>query len=258
MTYYKDYSKDIKDLLTKNYIDGGKWKYESKVKAAKDVVTVNPQGSNSGLTADIEYVPSSCGAKVKLNVNPELAVKLTASYEEKGHKVEVVTDKSLNYEVSYDGKVAGVAISDKLTKTQLEAGVSVPVAKNCQIGAGATYGLKDGSLKWTAGARYAEAGRLVTLQTVQLQKYLTGLLLPVTVAGQKLTVAAQFECAKGSFAATAGLEVACPLVPKNALRVRLTDKLAYAAAYIIKLPDNLKAAISIDSSLKPGLTLTHE
>jgi len=258
MTYYKDFNKDIKDLLTKNYIDGGKWKIESKFKGPKDTLFINPQGGNSGVSADIEYNPSSCGAKLKLNVNPALAWKLTASFEEKGHKVEVVTDKDLSYEVSYDGKVAGFAISEKLTTKEIDSGIAYAVAKHCSVGAGATVSLKDNSLKWSAGARYSDAGRLFTVQTVQLQKYLTGVSLPLTVAGKKFTAAAQVECAKGTFGATVGIDHPCCLVPGAVARVRVTDKLAWAVAYLVKLPDNWKAAISIDASLKPGLTLTHE
>ena len=259
MTYYKDFSKDIKDLLTKNYTDAGIWKADAKQKGPKDALFANLSGSSqSGLSLDAEYNPSCCGAKVKVTTNPKKDVKVTASYEEKGHKVEVIADQALNYEVSYEGKIAGVAINEKLTSKLLDSGVSYAVAKNCQVGAGATFAIKDSSLKWSLGARYAEAGRLVTLQTNQLQKYLTGVSIPVTVAGKKTTIAAQVECGQNAFAATAGLELPCVLVPGNAVRVRVTDKLSWAVAYIAKLPNNLKAAVTIDGKLNPGVTFTCE
>ena len=258
MTFYKDFNKDVKDLLTKNFSEEGKWKVETKFKGGKDTLFVNPQGTNAGLSVDVEYNPSCCGAKVKVNVAPKNALKLTASYEDKGHKVEVVTDKDLAYEVSYEGKVAGFALNDKLTGKEVDAGVSYGVAKHCQVGAGVTFGLKDSSLKWSAGARYADAGRLVTLQTFQLQKYLTGVYLPLTVLGKKATVGAQVDCGHNAFAVTAGLEIPCILFPNNNLRVRVTDKLAWAAAYIAKFPNSWKAAISVDSKLNPGITFTQE
>jgi hypothetical protein len=257
MTYFKDFNKDVKDMLTKNYTDAGVWKAEGKLKGPKDQLFINVNGSST-VNVDAEYNPSCCGAKVKVNVDPSLAWKVTASYEEKGHKVEVVTDKALNYEVSYDGKLAGVAINEKLTKKGVECGVAYGVAKHCEVGAGVNYSFKESALKWTLGARYACCKYLVSIQTTQLEKYLTGLSLPVNFAGKTATVAAQVECGKGAFAATVGTEIPCPLLPGNALRVRVTDKLAWSAAYIAKLPNSIKAAISVDAKLKPGLTVTSE
>lgn len=259
MTYFKDFNKDVKDLLTKNYTDAGVWKAEGKLKGPKDQLFINVNGASAGaVNIDAEYNPSGCGAKVKVNVDPALAWKLTASYEEKGHKVEVVTDKAFNYEVSYDGKLAGVAINEKLTTKGVEGGVSYGVAKHCEVGAGVNYSFKNSSLSWVLGARYACNKYLVNLQTTQLQKYLTGLSLPVNVAGKTATVAAQVECGKGAFAATVGGELPCFLVPGNALRVRVTDKLAWSVAYIAKLPNSIKAAVSFDAKFNPGLTVTSE
>ena len=259
MTYYKDFNKDVKDLLTKNYTDAGVWKAEGKKKGPKDQLFINVNGtSSSAVNVDAEFNPSGCGAKVKVNVDPALKWKLTASYEEKGHKVEVVTDKALNYEVSYDGKVAGVAISEKLTTKSVETGLSYAVAKQVEVGGSAAFAFKDSSLKWALGVRYACGKYLANVQTTQLQKYVTGVSLPVPFAGKTATVAAQVECGQGAFAATVGTEIPCVLVPGNALRLRVTDKLAWSAAYIAKLPNSIKAAISFDAKLKPGLLITSE
>lgn len=260
MTFYKDFNKDAKDLLTKNFSEEGKWKLESKFKGPKDTLYVNPQGSNAGLTVDAEYEAGCCGAKVKVNVAPNLAWKATTTFNcpITGLKVELVADKDLAFEVSADGKLAGFQLNDKLTKKEVDVGVSYGVAKHCQVGAGVTYGFKDSALKWSAGARYADAGRLVSLQTFQLQKYLTSVYLPLEVAGKKATVGALVDCGKGNFAVTAGLEFPCLLFPTNTWRVRVTDKLNWAAAFIAKLPNNWKAAISVDAKLNPGVTFTQE
>ena len=49
------------------------------------------------------------------------------------------------------------------------------------------------------------------------------------------------------------------MFPNNNLRVRVTDKLVWAAAYIAKFPDSWKAAATLGSNLNPsGGTLTQE
>lgn len=257
MSFYKDFNKDVKDLLTKNYTDAGKWKVESKFKGAKDQLFINPQATNNGATLDVEYQTSACPTKVKLNVNPALDATVTVTYEDKGHKVEVSTNKDLAYEVAYELKYQQFRFNDKLTTKAVESGVAFSVAPHCQVGGGITYGLKDSKLSWSAGVRYSDAGRLVSVVTNQLKTYTTGLLVPFTVANRKVTAAAQVDCGS-KFTATVGVETGCVFCPASTARVRVNNEGKWAFAHITKLPDNWKAAISIDAALKPGLTLTRE
>lgn len=257
MSLFKDFNKDAKDLLSKNYSDAGKWKVESKFKGPKDVLYVNPQATNGGVSVDFEYASSAFPVKAKVNVTPALDAKVTATYDADGHKLEVVADKALEYEVSYEGKLGKVSLNDKLTKKGVDAGVAYAVASKCQVGAGVTYGF-NGSLAWTAGARYSDAGRLVAIVTSQLKSYSTSLLLPLSCCDRKTTVAAQVDCGSGKFAATVGAETACVLFPQNTLRVRVNNNLEWAVAYITKFSDNWKAAVTVDASLKPGVLITRE
>lgn len=259
MTFYKDFNKDVKDLLTKNFADAGKWKVESKFKGPKDTLFINPQATNNGANVDVEYAPSCCGAKVKVNVTPDSSFKLTTTYEDKGHKVEASYAKSGEWDVTYDGKIEKIAITEKVSAKAVESAVSYATCAKSNVGVSVSYPLtKDGALSWTAGARYADAGRLVSIVTDKLKTYTTGVALPVTILGGKSTVGAQFDCSKGSFGAQVGVETPCILFPKNTLKVRVNKDLKWAATYITKLPDSWKAALSFDAQLKPGLTLTRE
>jgi hypothetical protein len=257
MSYYKDFNKDVKDLLTKNYTDAGKWKVESKFKGSKDKLFINPQATNNGASVDVEYQTSCCPAKLKVNVNPALEATVTATYEDKGHKVEVSTNKDLAYEVSYELKYNQLRINEKLTQKAVDSGLAFSVAPHCQIGAGLGYGLKDGKVSWTAGVRYSDAGRLVSVVTNQLKTYTTGLLFPFKIADRKVTAAAQVDCGS-KFTATVGLETGCIICPSSTVRARVNNEGKWAFAHISKLPDNWKAAITVDANLKPGLTLTRE
>lgn len=256
MTYYKDFNKEPKDLLTKNFQDAAKWKVESKFKGPKDVVYVNPQASNDGVNVDVEYNVSSCATKLKLNVNPDLKTKLTTTYEGFGKLEAAVTD-ALDYEVSFENKFGNIAVNDKLTKKAFEGGVSFAAAKACSVGAGIVYNLEKSALTWSAGARYAQKGVIVDVVTNNLQTYTTGLQFQQKIADRDVTIAAQVDCGKG-FKGTVGVETACLLCNKNTVRVRVDNAAKWALVYIAKLSDNWKAAVSIDAKLKPGLLLTRE
>lgn len=261
MTFYKDFNKDVDDLLTKNYAVG-EWKLESKFKGPKDTVFVNPQATGKGVTVDVEY-NCSCGAKTKLSVAPDLTLKAKGSYDVNGHKFEATTDSAFSgFEVTYDGKLAGVSINEKLKQEKsglsYDGGFSYAVAKHCEVGAGVKYTFNDSKLKWTAGARYVNAGRLISFQTAALSTWTTGITAPLTVADKKVTVGAKVDCGKGKCDALVGLEMGCILNPNATARFRISNQLEWALGYIVKFPNSWKAAISVDSSLKPGVTLTQE
>ena len=258
MTFYKDFNKEPKDLLTKNFQDAGKWKVESKFKGPKDTLYVNPQASNDGVNVDVEYNLASVPANLKLNVNPELKSKLTTTYEAFG-KLEVAVTDAFDYEVSWENKFGDIAVNDKLTKEALEAGVAFSAAKGISVGAGIVYNLEKSALAWSAGARYSQKGVIVDVVTNALQKYTTGVQFQQNVAGQDMTVAFQADCGKDKgFKGTLAVETSCPVFAKNTVRVRVDNSFKWALVYITKLSDNWKAAVSVDAKLKPGLLLTLE
>ncbi|ORC79953.1 putative voltage-dependent anion-selective channel, partial [Trypanosoma theileri] len=109
LTLYKDFNKDAKDMLTKSYSDAQKWKVECKYKGPKDTFFVNPTATSDGkFSADLEYVPSQCGAAVKVTFLPSTCnAKITASYQDRGHKVEGIVSKQGEYEVSHECRLQG-------------------------------------------------------------------------------------------------------------------------------------------------------
>jgi hypothetical protein len=259
MPLFKDFNKETNDLLTKNYSKPGAWKVESKFKGPKDQLFVNPNASNDGVNVDFQYNLGCCPTKVKINVTPDLKSKATVTYEEKGHKVEFSHNCKFDaYELTYEGNIAGVSVYDKLDKDSVEASAALGVAKNCSVGAAVTYARANGAISWSAGARYAEAGRFVSIVTNALKTYTTGVSSPLKVAFFNGTVGAQVNCMKGGFTGTFGAETQCILFEKNALRVKVDNKLSWAVAYVVKLVDNWKLAVSVDAALKPGLQLTRE
>ena len=256
MTFYKDFNKEPKDLLTKNFQDAAKWKVESKFKGPKDTLFVNPQASNDGVNVDVEYNLSSCPTKLKLNVNPQNKTKLTTTYEGFG-KLEASVTNEFDYEVSFENKFGDIAVNDKLTKKAFEAGLAFAAAKFASVGAGIVYNLEKSSLTWSAGVRYSQKDLIVDVVTNNLQTYTTGVQVQQQIAGKNVTIGAQVDCGKG-FKGVAAVETSCIVFPKNTARVRIDNNFKWALVYITKLSDNWKAAISVDAALKPGLLLTRE
>ncbi|RNF05734.1 voltage-dependent anion-selective channel, partial [Trypanosoma conorhini] len=99
LTLYKDFHKDVNDMLTKSYSESEKWKVESKFKGPKDTLFVNPTATSDGkFSVDVEYAPSQCGAAVKATLQPYVrSAGLTVSYRYRGHKVEAVVRKCCDY-----------------------------------------------------------------------------------------------------------------------------------------------------------------
>ncbi|KEG09481.1 putative voltage-dependent anion-selective channel [Trypanosoma grayi] len=262
LTFYKDYNKDVKDMLTKSYSNAQKWKVECKYKGPKDTIFVNPTATSDGkFSTDVEFVPSQCGAKLKLTFIPDCCdLKGTATYELKDHKIEAVVNKKGDYEVSHECKVQNRFSSHaKLVKNNAEVGLGLSVARYCQVGCGAAYQLDGKSgCDWTASCRYAEAGRVFAIRTDKLQSYTTSVMTPVPTCPHPVTVGAEVVCGRSKgWTGTLGVEAACVLFKKNSLKVRVNKDLEWAVAYIAKLADNWTAAVTLDKNLKPGVLLTH-
>ncbi|KAK7199011.1 voltage-dependent anion-selective channel [Novymonas esmeraldas] len=270
---FKDYNKATKDLLTKSYPVADKWVIECKHKGAKDTFFINPQASSDGrISADVEYI-AACNGGLKITVTPDVLRELkgTAHYTVSGHKVEVVLHRkkdTLRYEISHETCVAlskRASINEKVTPEQVELGMGIDVAPNCQVGCGAVYSIGGKDCNWNVGCRYAEKGYEVAIRTNRLRSYHTSASAPwsFTLHGNKCVVraAVEVECgpARGDkgVAATAGLEATCPVLPANTIKARVNRDLDWAVAYIAKMADNWTACVSVDKNLKLGVQLTH-
>eukprot|EP00742_Colponemidia_sp_Colp-10_P012076 GILJ01013506.1.p1 GENE.GILJ01013506.1~~GILJ01013506.1.p1 ORF type:complete len:263 (-),score=80.07 GILJ01013506.1:174-962(-) len=256
VTLFKDFHKETSDLLSKYYLTGGKWKVESKLKGGKDTVFVNPTATNDGVSADVEYKSSAQPISVKANVAPSGVKKVTVTYEQGIHKVEVASDiKGDAPEISYEQKNAKFTVSDKLTKKNAEAFASYKATDFLTVGAGATYAYSTKALGYKVNARFAQKGLIADVAT-DLKTISTGISYPLIVANKKVATAAEivYGIDKKDLKAVAGAEISCFVFPKNALRFKVDNKLNAAVAYIAKLP-GWTAAISTTQDLKFGLNL---
>jgi hypothetical protein len=270
---FKDYNKATKDMLTKNYPAAGSWTVECKYKGPKETFFVNPQASSNGkISADIEYV-AACNGGVKISITPEIAreIKATANYTLNGHKVEVVAQRkgdNFRYELSHETCVAlskRASINEKLTPEQVELGMGIDVAPNCQVGCGAVYNRKANDCNWNFGCRWAEKGYEIAIRTNRLRTYQSSASVPwkFTFRGNPCTVrgAVEVECGHGrgeqGTGVTLGVEATCPVLPANTIKARVSRNKDWAVSYIAKMADNWTVSVSVDKNMKPGVLLTH-
>lgn len=264
--HFKDFNKEVKDFLTKNYEKSGEWKIENKTKCTEDkTLWVNPKADAKGISVDVEFNVKEYNIKTKTNVsNGKVAPKVT--YECCDHKVDVGVDKlasDAKYEVEYEGTVAGAKLYDKLTPKDFTCGVGYKVAKFCQVGASATIALPSPKLStYSFGARYLDDdGRQLTLLAKDLKHYTTGAIFPLPeIAGVKAKLGAQVDCGHKEFTYAVGLEFPCLLVKDATWKLKVNEKMEASAALLLKLNDKWKAAISTTCAecCKFGVSFTRE
>lgn len=262
LTLYKDFGKDVKDMLTKSYSEPQKWKVESKFKGPKDMLFVNPTATSDGkFSADVEFIPSYYDAALKVNVNPALdSAKLTATYKHADHTLEAVLNTKGDYELSHEALLHHhVSSHTKLVKDAVELGVGASVAPNCQVGCGARYLFGDKKdCEWSMSCRYAEGGRMIAVRTDRLQSYTTSFVAPLPSLQHRVFVGGEVVCGSGRECAwTAGAETDCLVFKGNRVKARVNHKKEWAVAYIARLADKWTAAVSFDKNMKPGVVFTH-
>jgi hypothetical protein len=234
---YKDFNKDVKDLLNKNYSKPGAWSLESKLKGG-DIV-VNPKADDKGVNVDFEFLcPITGCVDIKVNANGNGDIKPKFTYKKDGHKVELAL-KALELDVGvaelvYEGTVAGVVINNKATTTTNEFAVAYQVCTPAAIGFQLNCKKGDSMPTWAAGVQYKDGGKQVTLSTKALKSFTTGALFPATLGGYDVKFAAQVDCQKGKaaykvgaqFDAYKGLTVKVSATPAGEVAVALIHKFA--------------------------------
>ncbi|GET85480.1 hypothetical protein, conserved [Leishmania tarentolae] len=270
---FKDYNKLTKDLLTKDFAAPNKWVLECKHKGAKDTFFINPKASSDGkISADIEYV-AACNGGLKVTVTPEIMreIKATAHYTIQGHKMEVALQRlqdKYHYEISHETCVAlskRASINEKITPTQVELGMGIDVAPNCQVGCGALYNIGANDCNWNIGCRYAAKGFEMAVRTNRLQTYHTSASVPLsfTCKGNTCMMRAAVEVGYGrgrgdkGVTVTAGMGATCPVYPGNTIKARVDRDMKWAVSYIAKMADNWTACVSVDEKMRVGVQMTH-
>lgn len=259
VTLFKDFHKETSDLLSKYYLGGGKWKVESKLKAGKDTVFINPTATNDGVSADVEYKASTQPVALKANVTPSGIKKVTVTYEQGIHKVEVASDiKGDAPEITYEQKNSKFTVSDKINKKAAEAFASFKATDFLTVGAGVSYAYASKAIGYQVRARFAQKGLIADVAT-DLKTISTGVSYPLVIANKKVATAAEvvYPLEKKDIKFVVGAETGCMVFPKNSLRVKVDNKLNASVAYIAKLP-GWTAAISTTQDLKFGLNLVLE
>jgi len=268
---FKDFAKDAKDLVEKNYTEVGQWKVESKFSVPDKDVFIAPQVEivkskapqpfdEYVLKVDVGYNVKQYGLKTKTTVSQK-AIEPTITYDADGHKVEVAFGKR---EMTYEFKSGKVAINDKLTEKGINAAVAYEVLKGATVGADADYDFtKKAVTNWSAGAVYADKRFTVAVTTKALKSFVTGVSFPVKISqvpNLKLAVYADCSAAdKSKTKITVGSEFGCPLGCAFTFRVKVDNSAKVSLAVIRKFADGWKAALTLDSSFKGfGLNLLRD
>ncbi|KAG5512120.1 hypothetical protein JKF63_07585 [Porcisia hertigi] len=272
---YKDYNKSSKDLLTKGFNVGGEWRIEDNSKASKGTYAISTNCNSRGdVKVDIESLSASGAYYGMLSVTPKdySAIKATIRAENiQNHRVEAIVSHkgkspdAVSVEVSHQTvtPLAGgrLSINDKVTQKTVELALSMTAVDDLQVGCGTKFDLKSKTMDWSVACRLAgKNGLVLTAQTNQLRSFTADVfanapLHPrfrpwVTAA---VTVNPQFKTWDGSLA----LEWGCQLIQGNRAKVRIHKNLDWAVAYIASLHGGWTLSLSLDKSMKTGLTLTH-
>ncbi|KAK7199010.1 voltage-dependent anion-selective channel [Novymonas esmeraldas] len=273
-TLYKDFSKDSKDLLTKNFTNGGDWKIENKAKAAKgDYAVATTSTARGDVTVEVEGLTRDGAAYGKLSFTPKDLndVKATVRAENfMNYRIEAIiahkgatlsdTTIELNSQTVKPFANGRVSVHDKLTQRALEVALSVAAVEGVQLGCGTKYDLKSQTLGWTAGCRLAARnGIIVTAQTDQLRSYTADVIARAALHPKfqpRVAAAVTLDPQTSAWDGSLALEWGCQVIQGNTAKARLNKKLEWAVSYIANLNGGWSLALSIDKSLRTGLTLT--
>lgn len=267
---FKDFNKEAKDLLTKNYPAAGTWKIEAKEKGGDRTFVLSPTAdwkgaSKASLAVDIDYNMKEYALKTKTNVNANGNVKPKVTYDCcPGHKIEATLNSlsaDSDFEITYEGAVAGALVYDKVTKTQAEAQLAYPVGP-VVVGASVVFAYEKGLKSWGVGARYSDKMFTASLVTKDLKTYTTAVYAPLSISGNKILVGAQVDCGHNKCDVTVGAEanLACCCGIDAKLRVKATQAGAVSLSVIRKFVNNWTATIAVEVKdvTKFGVQLTRE
>jgi len=265
---FKDFNKDTKDLLTKQFVAAGEWKFESKIKPEDSTFILNPGFEAKGakapvVTVDVDYNVKELGLKTKTTLYNQGSIKPKVTYEKGCLKAELTVDNIVAaadsaVELTLEGvcPLTGSSLFSKTTKKATEGQISY-AAGPITVGAGVVVGFGKGLEKWSAGARGTYQGFIVNVTTAQLKTYTTGVYAPVKIGDFNVKVGAQVDCGHEQFNLTAGLETAFKDVT---IKAKATQACDVTVALVRKFADKYTAAVTLNLASIPkfGLTLTRE
>lgn len=273
-TLYKDFDKDSKDLLTKNFGKPGDWKVENKAKATKGNYAVSTTSNARGeVSVDVEGLTADGACYGKLTVTPKELQDFKATIRAEniqGHKVEgVLTQKGPSFshasiEVSHETlqplTSGRLRIHDKITQKSVELGLSMAAAQGVQVGCGATYDYKAGNCAWTAGCRAAATERTtVTVQTKALRDVSVNVLTMAPLHPKfqpRIAANVSMDLQSNAWDGAVAADWGCRVVLGNVARARINKNMEWMLSYTAALTGGWTLTLSFDKTMKTGVTLT--
>ncbi|KPI84982.1 putative voltage-dependent anion-selective channel [Leptomonas seymouri] len=271
---YKDFAKDSKDLLTKNFSAPGDWKIENKAKAPKGSYAI---GTNSNVRGDVSIdvegltADGACYGKLTLTPKELQDVKATLRVENwQGQRVEGIVSqkgqplKNVTVEVNHETVKplmnGRLRLNDKVTEKAVELGLSLAAMDGVQVGCGATYDFKSHHSSWSVACRaVTKANTTVTLQTDALRSLNAGVFatLPLHSKFQPRVAAnVSFDIPSNTWDGAVGAEWGCRVILGNTAKARVNAKLEWMVSYVAALKDGWALTLSFDRQMKAGVTLT--
>lgn len=262
---YKDFSKEAKDLLSKQYENAGSWKMETKGKNTVDrTIFMNPKAANGGdkVWADVEWNSKADNIKTKTVVaQNKFAPEVT--YEKGNNKLKVASssvnkDAKVTVEVETKMDVAqkSVAIWSNYTTANKQSIMMASFQLNNAFMAGAsgTMAFANGFAlsNWSAGFRFNKAfdGKNMVFSATldDADKVSASVFGPVNLKiadkTHKLDIAAQAavkisDTSKLTWAV--GTEVP---VQGHVLKLKMDQDFKLALSQVFKLSNNVDATVS--------------
>ncbi|KPA74951.1 putative mitochondrial voltage-dependent anion-selective channel [Leptomonas pyrrhocoris] len=272
-TLYKDYSKDTKDLLTKNFSAAGDWKIENKAKATKGNYAVGTASNARGdVTVDVEGLTADGACYGKLSLTPKELHDIKASLRAenyRGNKVEAILTKKgaslkdfsfeVNHETLQPLANGRLRVNDKVTDKAVELGLSIAAVDGVQLGCGATYNFKAQTCNWSAACRAAaNKSTTVTLQTEALRNVEARVLTTAALHPRfqpRVAANVSYDVSSKVWDGALGAEWGCSVIAGNTSKARVNRKLEWMVSYVAALQGGWTLTLSLDKQMKAGVSL---
>ncbi|CAD2212776.1 hypothetical protein, conserved [Angomonas deanei] len=186
-----------------------------------------------------------------------------------GQKLEAIVSRNgdkLNVEGTQAGVVPLSALGLVYVNTKVNKNVAdVAVAYNAGgvfVGGNAILDVNGKNLKeWSAAAaaKNVVSGVHLSVKTQQLRNYTIGVSAPAPVSANfspRVACYLKYNAKNKEIDGEGGVQVACPLIPGNELKIRCNKQKDWRITYIAKLPGDWLCALSVDKNKKTGVVLS--
>ena len=258
--FFRDFSKKTKDVLNKDFTEGGVWKIESNTSASAEKMVINPSViANKEASVNIECNKGPIQSKMTITDSHLVKEKITYNYGAQSISALFTTKK--NYEISHEMKHCCFHIANALKGQVLENSLAFFPRKQLGLGGSLSTSIQHKKItEWQIGliATYKAyiASLIVRNNTPSLN-----LCFPFMCCNKMDgTGALSIEVSPSKKVNwTFGIETLLP-VCKNILKMKVNQDMQVSSTYISKCFDSWEIAISTVLTSKPlfGVTFTHK